>query len=281
MISGIYVIKNKINEKIYIGSSVNIKQRISAHKSLLKRNNHWNDHLQSSWDLYGEENFDFSILEETKKDELILLEREQFWVDYYKSATQECGYNFASNVERHSGWKQSEEAKIKIGEASRGRPRRRLTLDEKERIGQRTRGRSYEDLFGVEKAVNIKTHQSRCYDQKYGNDKAEELRASKRGSLEELYGLHKAKDIREKMSKNRIGKSFITDVGKESLRKSKLAEKNPMYIEVDQKTQQSIISEFQGIVTNDMIARHGISRYKIKQILKESGLWKTKMQLSK
>jgi group I intron endonuclease len=59
---GIYRIINKTNNKIYIGSSVNILSRFSKHKSLLKHNKHDNDYLQNSYNKYGLENFLFEII---------------------------------------------------------------------------------------------------------------------------------------------------------------------------------------------------------------------------
>ena len=41
-IAGIYCITNIISNKIYIGSSNNIYNRINRHKSSLKKNNHYN-----------------------------------------------------------------------------------------------------------------------------------------------------------------------------------------------------------------------------------------------
>lgn len=63
--SGIYYIKNNINNKCYIGSSVNIIKRLSHHKNRLNNNLHCNPHLQKSWNKYGKENFSFGIIEET------------------------------------------------------------------------------------------------------------------------------------------------------------------------------------------------------------------------
>ena len=76
---GIYKIENKINSKVYIGSSNNIKRRWQKHKSLLKHNKHQNSHLQASWNKYGEDNFIFSIIELCSENSL--LEREQYFID--------------------------------------------------------------------------------------------------------------------------------------------------------------------------------------------------------
>lgn len=48
MSSGIYQIENKINSKVYIGSSNNIKRRWQKHKALLRHNKHPNSHLQAA-----------------------------------------------------------------------------------------------------------------------------------------------------------------------------------------------------------------------------------------
>jgi group I intron endonuclease len=48
-IAGVYMITNLVNNKVYIGSSTNIHKRIWRHKSVLKKNKHYNLHLQSAW----------------------------------------------------------------------------------------------------------------------------------------------------------------------------------------------------------------------------------------
>jgi len=58
---GVYEIKNMVNKKSYIGSSTDIKQRFRKHRHLLKSNKHPNYKLQLDWNLFGEQNFLFSI----------------------------------------------------------------------------------------------------------------------------------------------------------------------------------------------------------------------------
>jgi len=231
--------------------------------------------LQNSWDLYGYDFFVFEIIEKCETNEDVLLSREQYWLDELRASDPAIGYNLVVDVSRNAGWHHSETAKQKIGFASRGRKRRPLTEDEKEKVGERTKGKSYEELYGVAKAGQMCAWRSQPYEAKFGTETAERLKASKRGRFEDLHGDKKAAEIRRKMSETRKGKSFITDQGKESLKKSKLGKNNPMYLQVDLETKKDIIKEYQatGVVTKDMVASFGLSSYKIRRLLKESGVW--------
>ena len=93
-VSGIYCIENKINNKTYIGSSKNLYQRLLKHFALLRHDKHENAHLQSAWNKYGEENFEWFILEFC--DTSILTEREQYCLDLLGGE-----YNITKKVERN------------------------------------------------------------------------------------------------------------------------------------------------------------------------------------
>ena len=54
--SGIYKITNKITQKIYIGSSKNIRKRWKAHRTLLNREKHYNEYLLAAYKKYRKEN---------------------------------------------------------------------------------------------------------------------------------------------------------------------------------------------------------------------------------
>ena len=62
-ICGIYCIENMINNKKYVGQSININARWESHISTLNNNHHYNSHLQQSWNKYGSESFEFHIIE--------------------------------------------------------------------------------------------------------------------------------------------------------------------------------------------------------------------------
>ena len=76
---GIYRIYNIKNDKLYVGSAVNLHQRRHAHFSLLKHNKHHSIYLQRAYNKYGEDSFFFEAIEFCEKE--ILIEREQYYID--------------------------------------------------------------------------------------------------------------------------------------------------------------------------------------------------------
>ena len=114
-ISGVYQIRNAINDKIYIGSAVNIQKRWREHISALKKNKHHSRYLQRSWNKYGEKNFEFVILEECEPVKETLLEREQFYLDTLSSE-----YNISPTAGSRLGAISSEETCKKISLAKMG-----------------------------------------------------------------------------------------------------------------------------------------------------------------
>ena len=92
-ISGIYCIINLKNGNRYIGSSKNIRQRLWSHRAELRHNKHENSHLQAAWNKYGEQNFDYYVIEVCDKDKL--LEREQEYIN-----TMKPEYNINQETQR-------------------------------------------------------------------------------------------------------------------------------------------------------------------------------------
>lgn len=122
--SGIYLIKNKITKKVYIGSSIQVRQRLLEHLRCLRGNRHHSSHLQNAFNKYGESAFTFSLIEETTQ----LIKREQYWCDYYKSNNKKFGYNVRIIVSTNKGnqIKLSEETKKKISLAHKGKKPKNL-----------------------------------------------------------------------------------------------------------------------------------------------------------
>lgn len=98
-VSGIYCIKNKINNKVYIGQSKHVNVRLNQHKNKLKSNKHKNTYLQYSFNKYNIDNFEFILLEEC--DEKYLSERETHYIKLNQSFKRNKGYNLTEDTSRH------------------------------------------------------------------------------------------------------------------------------------------------------------------------------------
>lgn len=122
--SGIYCILNKLNQKRYIGQTYSIKNRFYRHKKELRKNAHHNNHLQSAWNKYGEENFEFSVIEYCEVD--LLNEREAYWINFYDSFKD--GYNQTTGDIGCRGYKHTKEELIKM--RARFNPKAVCQLDE-------------------------------------------------------------------------------------------------------------------------------------------------------
>lgn len=92
---GVYMIINKMNHKIYIGESFDIKQRLKQHKQDLLNNTHHNYFLQKDFNNYGKNVFKYRILQElydieTKEDKFftkqsLLLMLENSYIKKYQN----------------------------------------------------------------------------------------------------------------------------------------------------------------------------------------------------
>ena len=155
-ICGIYCIQNKVNQKRIIGQSIDMYSRWKQHKSKLIKNKHYNKYLQRAWNKYGEENFEFSILEECENKKEILNEREIYWIAFYNTFLNRFkGYNETPGGDGLS--KVSQYIKNKISKTLSGR---KLSMKHRQNISKYLKGRSYEQRFGEEKASKLKKEMS-------------------------------------------------------------------------------------------------------------------------
>lgn len=93
MTAGIYKIVNTVNNRIYIGSSMNLCSRKNRHFNELRKNKHINHYLQNDFNKCGEKNFVFEIIEEydlITLNELLILE--QYYINNFYDKQLNC-YN--------------------------------------------------------------------------------------------------------------------------------------------------------------------------------------------
>ncbi|CAN5253346.1 GIY-YIG nuclease family protein [soil metagenome] len=94
---GVYRIRNLTNEKIFVGSSVNLVGIFNRYRSQLIAGNHPNKALQADWNELGAENFAFEVLEElNERADLDTKKELEFLEDLWLENLQpfgEKGYN--------------------------------------------------------------------------------------------------------------------------------------------------------------------------------------------
>lgn len=96
---GIYAIRNKVNNKYYIGSSVNVNARMKSHRSNIEKLNGSN--LEFDKDLQSEDdikNFEFIVLETFEDYQITDLELRKKEAEYIEKYNAYKGYN---NPDRH------------------------------------------------------------------------------------------------------------------------------------------------------------------------------------
>ena len=121
---GLYRILNRANSHYYVGSTVDSANRWRHHRNALRKNKHYNDHLQRAWNKYGEATFVFEITQEFSCGITLLeLKTEEGKLLDSVVGLSEC-YNISKDpLAPTRGLKISEETKQKRSLALKGQKR--------------------------------------------------------------------------------------------------------------------------------------------------------------
>jgi group I intron endonuclease len=156
--TGIYSITNIINNKKYIGQSINLERRLCRHIGELIKCSHSNTHLQASFLKYGIQNFEFEII--TICDKSMLNELEIYYIDLFNSHNNKYGFNktYGGDTPNHNletrekisekqkGRKLTPEWRNNVIEALKGRP---VSEDTRKKIGDKNRKFSEDELKNI------------------------------------------------------------------------------------------------------------------------------------
>ncbi len=119
----LYLIRNKTNNKVYIGkTSEDPERRFYRHRHLAKQDRGF--YLHSAISVHGEENFELIVLGSTN-NEAEINDLERLGIEIFKSTDREFGYNGTCGGD---GGPHTDDAKRKMSIAATGR-----VLDEKTR----------------------------------------------------------------------------------------------------------------------------------------------------
>ena len=134
---GIYKITNEKTNKIYFGQSLNMNRRKYQHFYLLSKGIHPNPYLQKSYNKYGKNYFNFSIVEECLAEELN--KREYYWVNLFNTTNKNFGYN-SKIIDLEGICKLSEDTKLKMSNSQKKRIFK-MSREHKDKIIQNNKSR--------------------------------------------------------------------------------------------------------------------------------------------
>ncbi len=118
ILNAIYFIKNKLTGKFYVGSARDIAVRWRCHRTELRANKHHSCHLQAAWNKYGEDAFEWQVIErDIKEDHLEVTE--QRYLDYVFGLGQQ--YNICRVAGNCTGRPVSEETRKKMRDRKLGK----------------------------------------------------------------------------------------------------------------------------------------------------------------
>lgn len=138
MTQGIYEIVNLCDGKAtaYVGSSQDIAQRWSHHRSILRNGQHINSYLQSAWDKYGADAFEWNVIEEVESTDALLVVEQRYLNAYFASG--HC-YNIARCAEAPTrGLKHTDETRQNMSKAQMGKT---LSDETRQKISKANKGK--------------------------------------------------------------------------------------------------------------------------------------------
>lgn len=173
------MIKNTINEKVYIGSAVNTDRRFYHHKWFLNKGIHINIHLQSAWNLYGKEAFIFFVHIECDCEDLIKFEQQTI-DNMVQILGRENVYNVCLTAGSSLGRMLSPETREKIGIKSRGRwAGKKHTEETKTKISAGNAGKNKGKKHTEEAKLKMSVYRKgRKFSQEHRANLAESIRKS-------------------------------------------------------------------------------------------------------
>lgn len=187
----IYKIVNKINNKVYIGQTVNKDLRWKQHI----RNDGKNPNLLigKAFNKYGIENFEYIIIEECENCNMS--EREKYWIKHYDSYNS--GYNMTIGGEALFG-----ENNPFYGKTHTIETKEKLSLLASQRIGNKN---PFYGKHHSEETLELmrKVHKG----VKPSEETKKKMSEAQKGEKNHFYGKHHSKETKKKLSETRRDKT--------------------------------------------------------------------------
>jgi group I intron endonuclease len=216
--SGIYQIRNIINGKVYIGSTIDFYKREYDHFWNLKMLKHHSPYLQKTYNKHGKDIFAFEIIE-TVENKNKLLEREQYWINFKKACNPDYGYNISPKAGSVLGRKFSQDTKNKIGNSNRGKKR---TPEQKIKMSKASKGRIISEehkqklrILSTGRKASQETREKMSksrigiiFSEEQKRKISEHKKGIHAGAEHYRYGKHCSEETKKKISESKKGKTI-------------------------------------------------------------------------
>jgi group I intron endonuclease len=136
--SGVYIIRNTVNEKVYVGSSMCFAKRYKGHYQALRTDKHHSRPLQHFANKYGVETLIFELLELSKPEFNLVCE--QKWMNCLEACIRAKGFNIAPLAGSCLGIIRSPETRRKASEARKGSV---ISSEQRYKISESLKGREF------------------------------------------------------------------------------------------------------------------------------------------
>jgi len=210
--AGIYKLICNINNKIYIGKSINIYNRLATHKSAKDVG-----YLYNAIRKYGWDSFEVEILEvfesfDKNKDNDILLQRESYYIKLFKSTDRNIGYNRCGYSNDSTGIKSSDETIKKLkSKTCSAEHKRKISISNSGKIrSEETREKISKSRIGMKFSEKTK---EKMRMRRHTDETKEKIRTARLGSVQ-------TEETKEKIRASAVGK-LKSEKTKQKMRKPK------------------------------------------------------------
>ena len=204
--SGVYKLTNKLNGRIYIGSTHRFKKRWSEHSKRLESGKHSNKFLQADYNKCGDEAFVFEVVEVVEGPQENRLLVEQRYIDQHYDDQQQC-YNLTRSVNKRGPKCHSYNPEQTATKRKENPSTHRWSEEEKKAISERLRGH----------VVSEETRQ-KLRERNLGKKHTEE---SKRKCSESNKGKHRERLLEPEIRQKALSASVETRKGKPAWNKGR------------------------------------------------------------
>ena len=210
----IYILKNKINEKLYVGQTLHLKSRLLGHKQLSNKESI----IDRAINKYGWENFEKYLIYVPEN----LLDFFEIEMIAILNTIEPDGYNLARGGSGNG--KHTEATKEKIRRANQGKKHTEVSRAKmsKNRMGHHHSKETITKMSGA--------HKDKVFSEEHKNNlsKACMGRKGKKGEEHPMYGKHHNDESKAAISKSHKG-LFHSDESKKKMSVVTTGEKNGFY----------------------------------------------------